>query len=47
MPPGVDLDTSIAEAEDRIETATMRLIREYAKGDDRRHRSRPRHHAGS
>lgn len=33
IPPGLDLDTFMVEAENRIETATMRLIREHAKGD--------------
>ena len=33
IPPGLALDTFMAEAENRIETATMRLIREHAKGD--------------
>jgi len=33
IPPGLDLDTFMAEAEERIETATMRLIREHAKGE--------------
>ncbi len=33
VPPGLDLDTFMAEAEERIETATMRLIREHAKGE--------------
>lgn len=32
IPPGLDLDTFMAEVESRIETATMRLIREHAKG---------------
>jgi 1-acyl-sn-glycerol-3-phosphate acyltransferase len=32
IPPGLDLDTFMAEVESRIETATMRLIRENAKG---------------
>ncbi len=33
IPPGLDLDTFMAEAEERIETATMRLIREHARGE--------------
>lgn len=33
VPPGLDLDTFMAEVEERIETATMRLIREHAKGE--------------
>jgi 1-acyl-sn-glycerol-3-phosphate acyltransferase len=33
IPPGLDLDTFMAEVESRIETATMRLIREHAKGE--------------
>ena len=33
IPPGLDIDAFMAEAEDRIETATMRLIREHAKGE--------------
>jgi 1-acyl-sn-glycerol-3-phosphate acyltransferase len=33
IPPGLDLDTFMAEAEQRIEEATMRLIREHAKGE--------------
>ena len=32
--PGLPLDTFMAEVETRIETATMRLIREHASGDD-------------
>jgi 1-acyl-sn-glycerol-3-phosphate acyltransferase len=33
IPPGLELDSFMAEVESRIETATMRLIREHAKGD--------------
>lgn len=32
IPPGLDLDTFMTEVEARIEEATMRLIREHAKG---------------
>jgi len=31
--PGLELDAFMAEVEERIETATMRLIREHAKGE--------------
>lgn len=34
VPPGLDQETFMREIEDRIETATMRLIREHADGDD-------------
>ena len=33
IPPGLDLDAFMAEVEERIETATMRLIREHAKAE--------------
>ncbi len=33
IPAGLDIDTFMAEAEARIETATMLLIREHAKGE--------------
>jgi len=33
IPPGLGLDAFMAEAEERIEEATMRLIREHAKGE--------------
>ena len=31
--PGLELDAFMAEVEERIETATMRLIREHAKAE--------------
>lgn len=33
IPQGLELDSFMAEVETRIETATMRLIREHAKGE--------------
>ena len=34
IPPGMAIDDFMVEIEDRIETASIRLIREHAKGDD-------------
>jgi 1-acyl-sn-glycerol-3-phosphate acyltransferase len=34
VPPGLDQETFMRVIEERVETATMRLIREHATGDD-------------
>lgn len=34
IPPGLEIDAFMAEVEERIESATMRLIREHARGAD-------------